>query len=188
MEPLIVVNHYEPLSLEARPIEHQAVPEGEVGIGYYHNNALIARSVITSESIEAIQSLLSAPVTVALAATEDTQGNIDGRLCLVLPIDDERLGDAAEADEPWKASVPAPPPGIESGRVGRGLEPYDDQDLDTDLPRVVLLPIGNVVRNARDRHHPNNPAFDAREMLDNRLTGAAQDAVAKAIDDLLRSI
>jgi hypothetical protein len=65
---------------------------------------------------------------------------------------------------------------------------YGGEGSDPDLPRVVLLPIGNVVRNARDRHHPNNPAFDAREMLDNLLAGAAQDAVAKAIDDLLSSI
>jgi hypothetical protein len=190
MEPLIVINHPEPLSLEARPLEHEAVPEGEVGVGYYHNNALIARSIVTPESIEAIHSLLSSPVAVALAATEDPQGNIDGRLCLVLPIDDERLGDAAaqEENEPWKASVPPPPMEIE-GERGAGLgEVYDDAGLDPELPRVVLLPIGNVVRNARDRHHPNNPAFDAREMLDNLLAGAAQDAVAKAIDDLLSSI
>jgi hypothetical protein len=189
MEPLIVVNHHEPLALEARPIEHEAVPEGEVGIGYYHNDALIARSVITSESVEAIQSLLSTPVSVALAATEDTQGNIDGRLCLVLPIDDERLnGETAEADEPWKASVPAPPPEIEGGRGPGFNESYDDDEFDPATPRVVLLPIGNVVRNARDRHHPNNPAFDAREMLENLLAGAARDAIAKAIDDLLSSI
>lgn len=186
MEPLIVVNYPEPLSLEARPIEHEAVPEGEVGIGYYHNDALIARSVVTPDSIEAIHSLLSAPVAVALAATEDQQGNIDGRLCLVLPIDDERLGHEAALDdnEPWKASVPTPPMEVEGESV---FGEYDDA-LDPALPRVVLLPIGNVVRNARDRHHPNNPAFDAREMLDNLLAGAAQDAVAKAIDDLLRSI
>lgn len=185
MEPLIVVNYPEPLSLEARPIEHEAVPEGEIGIGYYHNDALIARSVVTPDSIEAIHTLLSAPVAVALAATEDQHGNIDGRLCLVLPIDDERLGQDAtpeEDDEPWKASVPPPPMEIE-GEGGFG-----EYDEDPALPRVVLLPIGNVVRSARDRHHPNNPAFDAREMLDNLLAGGAQDAVAKAIDDLLSSI
>jgi hypothetical protein len=187
MEPLIVVNYPEPLSLTARPIEHEAVPEGEIGIGYYHNDALIARSVVTPDSIEAIHSLLSAPVAVALAATEDQHGNIDGRLCLVLPIDDERLGHEAAAredNEPWKASVPPPPMELE-GESGFG---EFDEALDPALPRVVLLPIGNVVRSARDRHHPNNPAFDAREMLDNLLAGAAQDAVAKAIDDLLSSI
>src|SRR5690625_2744980 len=91
MEPLIIVNYPEPLRLEAREIEHDAGPEGEVGMGYYHNDSLIARSVVAPESIEAIHSLLSSPVALALAATEDRQGNIDGRLCLVLPLDDARL-------------------------------------------------------------------------------------------------
>jgi len=40
----------------------------------------------------------------------------------------------------------------------------------------------------RDRNHPDDPVGDAREMLGNLLSGKAQDAVAKAIDDLLRSI
>lgn len=189
MEPLIVVNYPEPLTLQARPIEHEAVPEGEVGIAYYHNDSLIARSVVSPESVEAIQSLLSSPVAVALAATEDRHGNIDGRLCLVLPIDDQRLGDHSfeeEDPEPWKASVPPPPMEIEAENDGD----LDDDGLisDLDLPRVVLLPIGNVVRAARDRHHPNNPAFDAREMLENLISGGGQDAIAKAIDDLLSSI
>lgn len=184
MEPLIVVNYPEPLLLEARPIEHEAIPEGEVGIGYFHNDALIARSVVTPDSIEAIHNLLSVPVAVALAATEDQQGNIEGRICLVLPVDEDQLGQDPEEedDEPWKASVPQPPTELSGGD-----DPFD-QELDPDSPRVVLLPIGNVVRNVRDRHHPNNPAFDAREMLDNLLAGAGQDAVSKAIDDLLKSI
>jgi len=188
MEPLIIVNYPEPLKLEARPIEHEAIPEGEIGIGYYHNDALIARSVVTPESVEAIHNLLSAPVAVALAATEDAHGNIDGRICLVLPIDDEHFVDEDPdfEDEPWKASVPPPPPEVDS----YGDDPFDAEDAPFDgaFPRVVLLPIGNVVRSARDRHHPNNPAFDAREMLENLLAGKGQDAVAKAIDDLLSSI
>lgn len=187
MESLIIVNYPEPLKLEARPIEHDAVPEGEIGIGYYHNDALIARSVVTPESVEAIHNLLSTPVAVALAATEDAHGNIDGRLCLVLPIDEDQLAEEPDhEDEPWKASVPPPPMEVD----GYGDDPFGEEDspFDTAFPRVVLLPIGNVVRSARDRHHPNNPAFDAREMLDNLLAGGGQDAVAKAIDDLLSSI
>ncbi|HEX7117904.1 MAG TPA: hypothetical protein VF212_03905 [Longimicrobiales bacterium] len=178
MESLIIVTHPEPVALEARPIEHEAVPAGSVGVGYYFHGALIARSVVTPESIEAIHSILSSPVQVALAATVDDDGNIDGRVCLVLPVD-AADADADAEDEPWKASVPAPPPEIEQS--------YGD-DADATPPRVALLPIGNVVRSARDRNHPDDPAGDAREMLGNLLNGRAQDAVAKAIDDLLRSI
>lgn len=179
MEPLIIVTYPEPVALEAKPIEHEAVPDGSVGVGYYYHDALIARSAIAPESMEAIHSILSSPVSVALAASVDDEGNIDGRVCLVLPVDSEHVREEEdEADEPWKASVPAPPPEIEQG--------YDDAE--DSPPRVVMLPIGNVVRPARDRKHPDDPAGDAREMLINLLDGRAQDAVAKAIDDLLRSI
>ncbi|HEX6940780.1 MAG TPA: hypothetical protein VF158_15295 [Longimicrobiales bacterium] len=178
MESLIIVTHPEPVALVARPIEHEAVPEGSIGVGYYFHDALIARSVVTPESMQAIHSILSTPVSVALAATVDEQGNIDGRVCLVLPVGAGRPDPDVE-DEPWKASVPAPPPEVERGYA---------EDGDGTPPRFVLLPIGNVIRHARDRTHPDDPAGDAREMLQNLLNGRAQDAVAKAIDDLLRSI
>lgn len=180
MDPLIVVTYPDPIDLEAKPIEHESVPEDGVAVGYYFNDALIARSVVTPESIEAIHNLLSVPVSIALAATVDDQGNIDGRICLVLPVEAGEVSQDADEDEPWKASVPAPPPEIESG--------YDDEYDDMDDARMVLLPIGNVVRAAHDRHHPDDPADDAREMLENLLSGRARDAVQKAIDDLLRSI
>jgi hypothetical protein len=179
MHPLVVVSYPEPVALEAKPIEHEAVPEGNIGVGYYYNDALIARSIVAPESMDAIRDILSAPVSLALAAAVDEHGNIDGRLCLVLPVDEEDLeADDAPEDEPWKASVPAPPPEVERG--------YDEPDLAG--ARVVLLPIGNVVRSARDRNHPDDVAGDVREMLENLLAGRAQDAISKAIDDLLRSI
>lgn len=182
MEPMIVVTYPEPVALEAKPIEHDAVPEGNIGVGYYYHDALIARSVVAPESMDAIHSILSNPVNVALAATVDDGGNIEGRVCLVLPVDAEELRGAADEDpedEPWKASVPAPPPEIEQSY---------DADADDQTPRVVLLPIGNVVRTMQDRRHPDDPVIDAREMLGNLLEGRGRDAVSKAIDDLLRSI
>lgn len=179
MEPLIIVTYPEPVALEARPIEHEAVPAESIGIGYYYHGALIARSVVAPESVEAIHSILSKPVHVALAATVDDQGNIDGRVCLVLPVDGGPAAEEDAEDEPWKASVPSPPPEIAQG-YGDGPE--------GSTPRVVLLPIGHVIRAARDRNHPDDPSGDAREMLGNLLDGRARDAVAKAIEDLLRSI
>lgn len=181
MEPLIVVTYPEPVELEAQPIEHEGIPEGNIGVGYYLRDALIARSVVAPESMAAIRSILSTPVSVALAATVDEQGNIDGRVCLVLPIEGNDLAPETEEEdnEPWKASVPTPPMEIERDYA---------EDADFDETRVVLLPIGNVVRSAHDRNHPDDASFDAREMLDNLLAGQARDAVAKAIDDLLRSL
>src|SRR5690554_7500313 len=179
MESLIIVTHPEPVVLDARPIEHEAVPEGTIGVGYYFHDALIARSVVAPESMDAIHAILSSPISVALAATVDEHGNIDGRVGLVLPVGNVPHEPEEDEDEPWKASVPPPPPEAEPG--------YADEPGES-ATRVVLLPIGNVVRSVRDRNHPDDPAGDAREMLGNLLSGKAQDAVAKAIDDLLRSI
>jgi hypothetical protein len=186
VEQLIVITHPEPVPLEAHPIEHDAAPAGSVAVAYSFAGHVIARGVLSPEAAEAIQSLLSTPVSVALAATEDSEGNIDGRVCLVLPIEGEDDGhdadpepwgaDDDEDDEPWKASVPPPP-------FEQEYEPEDE-----DRPQLALLPIGNVVRSRNDRHHPDDVAGDAREMLDNLLSGQARDAVAKAIDDLLNSI
>lgn len=182
MDHLVVVPHPTPIALEARSIRHNAVPEGAVGLGYYYDDRLIARSVVASNALETIQSLLATPVSVALAAREDDSGNIDGRICLVLPVEpDAAEGPGADEDEPWRSSVPEPPPEIERGYGSRGEE-------DEDGPQFALLPIGNVVRPAEDRHHPDDVAHDAREMLDNLLSGGGRDAVQKAIDDLLNSI
>ena len=89
--------------------------------------------------------------------------------------------DEEEPDEPWKASVPAPPFETESSSS------YEDDDEEDDQARLALLPIGNVVRGAGDRHH-EDVAADAREMLQNLLAGRARGAVDKAIDDLLDSL
>lgn len=183
MDHLVVVPHPTPIALEARSIRHNAVPEGAVGLGYYYDDRLIARSVVASNALDTIQSLLSSPVSVALAAREDNAGNIDGRICLVLPVEpDDPAGDSDE--EPWKSSVPAPPPEVEGSYSGSG----GSAEADDENPRFALLPIGNVVRPVEDRHHPEELAHDVKEMLDNLLEGGGEDAVQKAIEDLLKSI
>ena len=188
MDHLVVVPHPVPIALEARSIRHNSVPEGAVGLGYYYDDRLIARSVVAASALDTIQSLLSTPVSVALAAREDGSGNIDGRICLVLPVEpdgDEESGGEASESEPWKSSIPAPPPEID-GSYGGGAGGEEEEDEDG--PQFALLPIGNVVRAADDRRHPEDVAHDAREMLDNLLAGGGEDAVQKAIDDLLNSL
>jgi len=118
---------------------------------------------------------LEHPVALALAAKEDGSGNIDGRVCLVLPVRESGEEEDDDAAEPWKSSVPAP-----AWESQSGPEPEQHGDL-------ALLPIGNVVRSAANRNHAD-VAGDAREMLANLLTGQARDAVDKAIDDLLGSL
>jgi len=179
MDQLVVVPYPDRVTLEARSIEHEAVPEGAVGLAYYHAGHVVARSAVSEEALDTIRALLSEPVSVALAAQEDEEGNIEARFCLVLPMDRDEA-ETEEPEEPWKASVPEPPAEVES-------DYRPDAGEDEDQPQFALLPIGNVVRARDDRHH-GSVAGDAREMLDNLLSGRAQDAVQKAIDDLLDSI
>jgi len=184
VEHLVVVTHPEPLELIVQEIEHTSLPENSVALAYYHDGSLIARGVVSNDAVEAIHGLLARPVSLALAAAEDEKGNIEARICLVLPIDAEMLSEDRQEDEPeepWRASVPSLPDGIESA----GATASSDEE---GQPRMALLPIGNVVRGRSDRHHPDDVAEDAREMLENLVVGQARDAVSKAIDDLLRSL
>lgn len=183
---MVVVTHPAPLRLEARELEHEGTPEGNVALGYYHDGHILARGVVTDEALEAIYGLLQEPVSVALAATADDAGNIEGRVCLVLPFDPNE-GDAGgdeEGAEPWKASVPGPPPDI---GLSYGGEPQPPAAGEAAGPRMALLPIGHVVRALRDRRH-GTVEGDVREMLENLVSGRARDAVSKAIDDLLDSL
>ena len=173
MEQLVVVTHPDPVVLEARPIDDVDAPDGSVALGYYYDGHVLARGVVTNDAVDAIHGLLRTPVSVALAATEDEAGNIEARVCLVLPVENEEGQSDEEPEEPWRASVPKPPM-----EIGTDYE---------EKPKLALLPIGNAVRGARHRNHPD-VAGDAREMLSNLLAGRTQDAIARAIDALLDSL
>jgi hypothetical protein len=186
VDQLVVVTHPEPLTLTVRSIDHDATPEGSIALEYAHEGRVLARGVVTLDAVEAIEGLLMEPISLALAATEDPSGNIEARVCLVLPLDPDQIMAAEEeeqgAQEPWKASVPSPP--AELGLAGGRPAAEDDED---EQPRLALLPIGNVIRARSDRKF-DEVALDAREMLDNLVAGRARDAVSKAIDDLLDSL
>jgi hypothetical protein len=190
MDELIVVTHPEPVQIEVRPLDTEAPPEGNVALAYYYDGHLLARGYVASEAVSAIHGILSNPVSVALAATEDKSGNIDARFCLVLPVDPDQFGgedEEAAADEAWRSSLPTVPSFASTyDEIDEG-EASDDED-DDEQARVALLPIGNVVRNAQERRHPDDVARDLHEMLLNLMHGRAKDAVAKAIDDLLSSL
>jgi hypothetical protein len=173
LEQLVVVTHPHPVVLEARPMDGIETPDDSVALGYYHEGHVLARGVVANEAVDAIHGLLREPVSVALAATEDEDGNIEARVCLVLPVDPDEEQEEEEGGEPWRASVPRPP-----AELGGEYE---------EKPKLALLPIGNAVRGARQRNHPD-VAADAREMLVNLLAGRGQDAVSRAIDDLLNSL
>jgi hypothetical protein len=199
MDELIIVTHPEPVLIEVRPLDLEEPPEGNVALAYYYDGHLLARGFVASEAVSAIHGILSNPVSVALAATEDKSGNIDARFCLVLPVDSDKFGtvdEEAGPEEAWRTSLPTVPSfssTYDEADEGGASDEVEDEDEDEDedddeRARVALLPIGNVVRNAQERRHPDDVARDLHEMLLNLMNGRAKDAVAKAIDDLLSSL
>jgi len=175
MDPFVVVTHPEPVRLEVRPIKATGLPGDHLALGFFHMDSLLARGVVPPPAVQPLIQLLSSPVTVALAVTQDEDDNIDGRLCVVLRMPD--AGPPPESDEPeepWKSSIPGLPPGLEAADPGNAVH-------------LALLPLGNVVRSAANRRY-DELTDEARDMLRNLLAGRAQDAVSRAIDDLLDSI
>jgi hypothetical protein len=175
MDGFLVVTYPTLIRLEAKRIEHDSVPQGHIALGYYSGDNLVARGVVPPAALDPLYDLLSRPIKLAIAVAEDAQRNIEGRVCVVLPLAEERANGPEEV-EPWRTSVPEVPEGIES-----------DAETESAPERLVLLPLGQVVRSASNRKHAEL-ADDARDMLDTLVSGKAQDAVSRAIDDLLRSI
>lgn len=173
MDPFVVVTHPEPLQLDVRPVETTESTGGQMALAFYHHENLLARGAVPPQALDPLAQLLANPVTVALAVTQDDQGNVDGRLCVVLRMPDgPPAREPEEPEEPWKSSVPDLPPGVES------QEPAS---------QLALLPLGNVVRSAANCRFPEL-ADEARDMLENLLAGRGRDAISRAIDDLLDSI
>jgi hypothetical protein len=175
MDGFLVVTYPTLIRLEAKRIDHDSVPQGHIALGYYSGDNLVARGVVPPAALDPLYDLLSRPIKLAIAVAEDGQRNIEGRVCVVLPLAEERANGPEEV-EPWRTSVPEVPEGIET-----------DAETESAPERLVLLPLGQVVRSAGNRKH-GELADDARDMLDTLVSGKAQDAVSRAIDDLLRSI
>jgi hypothetical protein len=175
MDGFLVVTYPAPVRLHAKRIEHDSVPQGHIALGYFSGDHLVARGVVPPSALEPLYDLLNEPIKLAIAVAEDAERNIEGRVCVVLPVAEERANPRENA-EPWRRSVPDVPAGIESGESNAETQ-----------SRLVLLPLGQVVRSAANRKH-EQLADDARDMLDTLVSGKAEDAVSRAIDDLLRSI
>ena len=188
---MVVVTYPHPLNLEVERLDPATVPEHSTALAYYFRGGLIARGIVSDDAVESIQTLVNDPVHLALAAQEDERGNIEGRLCLVLPLElgkELMKDDDAEPEEPWKASVPAPPTEVDSYATKKRDDEEDEEPASDGQAQIALLPIGNIVRSSEARNHPDDVSADAREMLANLLAGGGQDSVKKAIDDLLDSL
>ena len=170
--PAVFVTTAQPVPVRVDRLADDRAPEG-TALGAFIGDRLIARSAMDAESIDRLLSLglFDDPVPLGLFAYEEEPG-LQCRLFALVRSD--ALREAADADEPWKASVPS----------------FEDrQEEEGEGPPMETILLGHIVRFAGDRKHPDDLAAEAVDILQKILTGGPlSDANSKAIDDLLDSL
>lgn len=171
-----------PILLHAELVADDRTPDGMVCMGTYRGDQLIARCVLSPEAWDEIEDagVFEEPVPVVLVAQEAPPG-LQCRLFAMIPLvdltDDEEDEDGEDA-EPWAASVP-------SSRYEEAVAAEDDED-DED-PRIVPLPLGNIVRYDRDRKFPDSLPREAVDILQKVIQGRTTELIDRALADLLGS-
>jgi hypothetical protein len=167
-----------PVQLSVQLVLDERVPEGMVCMGSFRNGRLIARSVMPPEAWGQIQEyhIFDEPVQVVLVARTAPPG-LQCQLYAMVPLPEM---DDDEPDEPWSASVPgstyeASLTGDEDAEVSEGAED----------PQVAPIPLGNIVRYARDRVHPESLPLEAVDVLRKIVDGETSELVDRALADLL---
>jgi len=169
--PAVFVTTAQAVGIRVDRIVDERAPEG-TALASYIGDRLIARSAMDAESIDRLLALglFDQPVPLGLFAYEEEPG-LQCRLFALVRSD--ALREAANADEPWKASVPS----------------FEDRDDGEEGPSMETILLGHIVRFASDRKHPDDLAAEAVDILQKILTGGPlSDANQKAIDDLLNSL
>jgi hypothetical protein len=170
--PAAIAATEEPVQLKVSLVEDDRVPAGMVCMGTYRNARLVARSILSPEAWAQIQEhgFFEEPLQVVLVARVAPPG-LQCQLFAMVPIPDE----SEEPDEPWAASVP-------SSSYEASLE--TDAGANED-PRVAPIPLGNIVRYASDRVHPESLPLETADVLRKIIEGSASEVVDRALADLL---
>ena len=181
MSDLVLAATDRPLPLAVRRIDDDRVPEGMIGLASYLEDRLIARCAVPPEVAEFIEAreLFTDPVPLVLAAREEAPG-LQCRLFAVVDVetDAEGLGGEGEGEggpEPWQASVPKFE--LEDAPAGG--------DGDGPSPTQGMIFLGQIVRFAKDRRHPDNLALEAADVLLKLVEGRTSEVVDRALDDLV---
>lgn len=173
-EPTALAQTAAPVQLRVELLEDDRTPEGMLCLGTWRGDRLVARCVIPPELWEAIESrhLLQPPRVVALLAREAPPG-LQCQLFAIIPLAELR-GLTDDEPEPWADSVP-----------GAGYEAAIEEPPPADA--LAALPLGNIVRYARDRVHPDDLAREAAHMLGRVMDGQTSELVDRALADLFGS-
>jgi hypothetical protein len=162
-------------------VEDERTPEGMICMGTYRGERLVARCVMPPEAWQQVQEygLFDEPVKVVLVAREAAPG-LQCQLYAMVPVPEVEDDEEVE-EEPWAASVPGA--GYEAAVAGDADE-EDDDEVEGD-EEVTPLPLGNIVRFARDRVYPESLPHEAADILMKVIEGKTSEVVDRALADLL---
>lgn len=171
--PAAIAATEEPVQLKVSLVEDDRVPDGMVCMGTFRNGRLVARSVLSPEAWTQIQELgfFEEPLQVVLVARVAPPG-LQCQLFAMVPLPDD---EPELPDEPWAASVP-------SSSYEATIE---SEAGDQDDPRIAPIPLGNIVRYAHDRVHPESLPLETADILRKIIEGGASEVVDRALADLL---
>jgi hypothetical protein len=168
-----------PVQIRVAPLDDERVPDGSA-LAAYLGERMIARCAMPREAVDRLMELdlFSRPLPLALLAYEEEPG-LQCRLFALVPT--TALADSDSDDEPWKGSVPS---------YEDALAASEDEDGEGEgETEVAPILLGNIVRFAGDRKHPEDLTAEAVDILQKVIAGGPlADANTKAIDDLLGSL
>jgi hypothetical protein len=149
-------------------------------MGTYRNDRLVARCALPPEAWAKVQEhgFFENPVPVVLVAREAPPGLQCQLFAMVVLPEGLELETDDEDQEPWADSVPGA--GYEAAISGD-----DDEGEDEGDPRVAPIPLGTIVRFAKDRVHPDSLPLEAADVLRKVIEGRTSEVVDRALEDLL---
>jgi hypothetical protein len=172
----------EPVPLEVREIADERVPEGMRCLGTFLDGTLVARCAVPPGAVDYFirHGVFSAPRQLVLAAREEDPG-LRCELYAIVPMPDTTLDEEDDDDpEPWAESVPSA--GYERA-VAETREAEDDPDPDGPTMAAVLL--GQIIRFAKDRRHPESLPLETVDVLARIVSGRVVEVVDRVLEDLL---
>jgi hypothetical protein len=169
--PAAIAATEHPVQITVGLVEDERVPEGMVCMGSYRNGRLIARAVLPPEAWRQIDEfgIFDEPVQIVHVARTAPPG-LQCQLYAMVPLPDAE----DEPDEPWSASVP-----------GASYESSVEDEGGDDDPAVAPIPLGTIVRYARDRVHPESLPLETVDVLRRIIDGETSEVVDRALADLL---
>ncbi|MBX3147310.1 MAG: hypothetical protein KF785_11120 [Gemmatimonadales bacterium] len=181
MTDLVLATTDRPIPIVVRRIEDDRVPDGMIGLGTFLNDRLVARCAVPPEAADFIEErgLLAGPVPLVLAAKEEAPG-LQCRLFAVVPVPET---ESSEPAEPWAASVPRFEDAVAESEPDPANGAFEGLEGVSGGQGMVFL--GQIVRFARDRQHPDNLGLEAADVLRTVVEGKAKEVVDRVLDDLL---